>query len=156
VLIACMLAAFLMAIAIPDAFGERAGLFAGGYVALQWVRNTFVVLATDDSEPMHASWVRMWIGSLWVGLIWIAGAIEPDEGARTAIWMATLPLVVAEEPDITIAETLVTIARERDAPAIVVGAHGHGTLGEVILDSTSRDVIRRAEQPVVIAREPRR
>jgi low temperature requirement protein LtrA len=38
VLIACMLAAFL--IAIPDAFGQRAGLFAGGYVALQWVRNT--------------------------------------------------------------------------------------------------------------------
>jgi hypothetical protein len=85
-----------MAIAIPDAFGGRAGLFAGGYLALQWVRNPFV------------------------------------------------------------AETLVTIAPERDAPAIVVGAHGHGTLGEVILDSTSRDVIRRAEQPVVIAREPRR
>ena len=92
VLIACMLAAFLMAIAIPDAFGERAGLFAGGYVALQWVRNTFVVLATDDSEPMHASWVRMWIGSLWVGLIWIAGAIVPDEGARMAIWIAALVL----------------------------------------------------------------
>ena len=92
VLIACMLAAFLMAIAIPDAFGERAGLFAGGYVALQWIRNTFVVLATDDSEPMHASWVRMWIGSLWVGLIWIAGAIVPDEGARMAIWIAALVL----------------------------------------------------------------
>ena len=92
VLIACMLAAFLMAIAIPDAFGERAGLFAGGYVALQWVRNTFVVLATDDSEPMHVSWVRMWIGSLWVGLIWIAGAIVPDEGARMAIWLAALVL----------------------------------------------------------------
>jgi low temperature requirement protein LtrA len=92
VLIACMLAAFLMAIAIPDAFGERAGLFAGGYVALQWVRNTFVVLATDDSEPLHASWVRMWIGSLWVGLIWIAGAIVPDEGARMAIWIAALVL----------------------------------------------------------------
>jgi hypothetical protein len=41
---------------------------------------------------MHASWVRMWIGSLWVGLIWIAGAIVPDEGARTAIWIAALPL----------------------------------------------------------------
>jgi hypothetical protein len=37
-------------------------------VALQWARNTFVVLATDDSEPLHVSWVRMWIGSPWVGL----------------------------------------------------------------------------------------
>jgi low temperature requirement protein LtrA len=92
VLIVCMLTTFLMAIAIPDAFGERAALFAGGYVALQWVRNTFVVLATDGREPMHASWVRMWIGSLWVGLIWIAGAVVPDDGARTAIWIAALVL----------------------------------------------------------------
>jgi low temperature requirement protein LtrA len=92
VLIATMLAAFLMAIAIPDAFGSRALLFAGGYVALQVVRNTFVVLKTDDSEPMHRSWVRMWIGSLWVGAIWITGALVPDEGARATIWIAALVL----------------------------------------------------------------
>jgi low temperature requirement protein LtrA len=51
-----------------------------------------VVLKTDDSEPMRRSWVRMWIGSLWVGAIWIAGALVPDEGARTAIWVAALVL----------------------------------------------------------------
>src|SRR5437762_3311661 len=33
-LIALMLASLLMAIAIPDAFGERAALFAGSYVAI--------------------------------------------------------------------------------------------------------------------------
>jgi low temperature requirement protein LtrA len=92
VLIASMLAAFLMAIAIPDAFGGRAPLFAGGYVALQLVRNTFIVLATDDSEPLHASWVRMWIGSIWVGAIWIVGALVPDEHARSTIWLAALIL----------------------------------------------------------------
>ncbi|MEA2150480.1 MAG: hypothetical protein QOD69_2310 [Solirubrobacteraceae bacterium] len=92
VLIACMLGAFLVAIAIPDAFGDRAFLFAAGYVGLQVVRNTFVVLKTEDSEPMHASWVRMWVGSLWVGAIWIAGAVVPDEGARVAIWIAALIL----------------------------------------------------------------
>jgi low temperature requirement protein LtrA len=92
VLIVCMLAAFLMAIAIPDAFGDRAPLFAGGYVALQWVRHTFVVLVTDADEPMRASWVRMWIGSLWVGVLWIAGALVPDEGARMAVWTAALVL----------------------------------------------------------------
>ncbi|MDX6692218.1 MAG: hypothetical protein QOG15_3675 [Solirubrobacteraceae bacterium] len=92
VLIVCMLAAFLMAIAIPHAFDSRAALFAGGYVVLQIARNTFVVLKSDDSEPMHRSWVRMWIGSLWIGAIWIAGAIVPDEGARTAIWGAALLL----------------------------------------------------------------
>jgi low temperature requirement protein LtrA len=92
VLIFSMLAAFLMAIAIPDALGERAALFAGGYVALQLVRNTFIVLVTDDSEPLHASWVRMWIGSIWVGAVWLLGALVPDEHARLAIWVAALVL----------------------------------------------------------------
>ncbi|HEV7807192.1 MAG TPA: low temperature requirement protein A [Solirubrobacteraceae bacterium] len=92
VLIVCMLATFLMAIAIPDAFGERAAMFAGGYVALQWVRNTFVVVKASPDEPMRASWMRMWIGSLWVGLLWIAGAIVSDEGARMAVWGAALVL----------------------------------------------------------------
>ena len=92
VLIVCMLAAFLMAVAIPDAFGERAALFAGGYVALHWVRNTFVVLLADPDEPLRSSWVRMWIGSLWVGLLWNAGALVPDEGTRIAIWIAALVL----------------------------------------------------------------
>jgi len=73
-----------MAIAIPDAFGERAALFAGRFVALKWVRHTFVVMMTDASEPMRASWVRMWIGSLWLGLIWIGGAIAPDSS-----WMVS-------------------------------------------------------------------
>jgi nucleotide-binding universal stress UspA family protein len=61
------------------------------------------------------------------------------------------PLVVAD--DITIAETLVGLARERDAQAIVVGAHGRGRMSEILLGSTSRDVIRRAECPVVVVRE---
>jgi nucleotide-binding universal stress UspA family protein len=63
-------------------------------------------------------------------------------------------LAVADDPDITIAETLVDVAKRRSAAAIVVGAHGHGRLGDVLLGSTSRDVIRRAECPVVVARAP--
>ena len=40
--------------------------------------------------------------------------------------------------------------------AIVVGAHAHGRLDEIILGSTSRDVLRRAQKPVLVAPEPRR
>ena len=61
-------------------------------------------------------------------------------------------LVVADE--ITVAETLVRVADERDAPAIVVGYHGHGALGELLLGSTSRGVLRRASRPVVVVRGP--
>jgi nucleotide-binding universal stress UspA family protein len=76
--------------------------------------------------------------------------------ARDAGFADAEPLVVAEELEVSVAETIVTIADERDARAIVVGAHGHGRLDDVILGSTSRDVIRRAEQPVLVAPRPRR
>jgi nucleotide-binding universal stress UspA family protein len=59
-------------------------------------------------------------------------------------------LAIAEEIDVTIAETIVGVARRRDAQAVVVGAHGHSRLGEVILGSTSRDVIRHAPCPTVV------
>jgi nucleotide-binding universal stress UspA family protein len=61
-------------------------------------------------------------------------------------------LAVAEDLEITVAETITTLARERDSQAIVVGAHGHGRISEAILGSTSRDVIRRAARPVVVVR----
>src|SRR5919204_4467331 len=41
-LIGLMLASFLMAVAIPEAFGDRALLFAGAYVAIQVGRHTFL------------------------------------------------------------------------------------------------------------------
>ena len=61
-------------------------------------------------------------------------------------------LAVADEVDIPVAETIVNVAADRGAAAIVIGAHGHSRLSEVVLGSTSRDVIRRAPCPVVIAR----
>jgi nucleotide-binding universal stress UspA family protein len=61
-------------------------------------------------------------------------------------------LAVADDVDTAVAETIVTVAREQSADAIVVGAHGHSRLSEAVLGSTSRDVIRRAPCPVLIAR----
>ena len=53
-------------------------------------------------------------------------------------------LAVAEDVEVTIAETVLRVATERDAEVIVVGIEGRGRLGEVILGSTSRDIIRHA------------
>ena len=58
-------------------------------------------------------------------------------------------LVVAEAPEVPVAETLLTLAREREAQAIVVGAHSHAGLG-----STSRTVVRGARCPVLVVHEP--
>jgi nucleotide-binding universal stress UspA family protein len=75
------------------------------------------------------------------------------QGAELArsLGLEAEPLTVAEEPEITVAETLVRIAREHDAAAIVTAPHGHGHGGIVIIGSTTRDVIRHAPCPVVVA-----
>jgi nucleotide-binding universal stress UspA family protein len=94
----------------------------------------------------------------------IRAALETDravyEGAqRSAQHAAALArslgleadaLVVAEDPEITVAETLLRIAGERAARAIVVGAHRHGGL----LGSTTRAVVREARIPVMVVRAP--
>ena len=60
-------------------------------------------------------------------------------------------LVVADE--ITVGETLVRVANERDAQAIALGTDGIG-LTDVILGGTTRHVIQHAPCPVVVVREP--
>src|SRR5438270_1240851 len=59
-------------------------------------------------------------------------------------------LAVADDVEIPVSETIVSVARERDAQAVVVGAHRHGGAAEVILGSTTRDVVRHAPCPVLV------
>jgi nucleotide-binding universal stress UspA family protein len=59
-------------------------------------------------------------------------------------------LAVADELAVT--ETLVRVARELDAPVIVVGRHGHGMLHDLMLGSTTRDLLRHAPCPVLVVR----
>ncbi len=56
-------------------------------------------------------------------------------------------LVVAEAAEVPVAETLLTLARERDAQAIAIGPHDHAGLG-----STTRTVVREARCPVLVVR----
>lgn len=57
-------------------------------------------------------------------------------------------LAVAD--NITVADTLIRIAGERDAQALVVGAHGHSSWREVLLGGTTREVVHRAPCPVLV------
>jgi nucleotide-binding universal stress UspA family protein len=54
---------------------------------------------------------------------------------------------------LTVADTLVRVAREHASPAIVVGAHAKGAVSELILGSTSREVVRHASCPVLVIRD---
>jgi nucleotide-binding universal stress UspA family protein len=81
-----------------------------------------------------------------------------EQGAHLArdVGFEAEALVVADEVEVDVAETIVDVARKRDAQAIVIGAHGHGGAAEVILGSTTRSVVRHAPCPVLVVREQER
>jgi nucleotide-binding universal stress UspA family protein len=78
----------------------------------------------------------------------VAGAERAAALARE-LGLDAEPLVVAEEPEIPVDETLVRLARERDAQVIAIGAHRHGP----ILGSICRGVVRHAPCPALVVRE---
>ena len=91
-LLALMLVSLLMAVAIPDAFGEHALLFAGSYVAIQVGRHVFLTFAAAQPgtiERERAGRILTWFVA--AGVLWIAGALA-DGPARTALWLAALAL----------------------------------------------------------------
>jgi low temperature requirement protein LtrA len=90
--IVLMLASLLMAVAIPQAFGEHALLFAGSYVAIQVGRHTFLAFAcasAGEIERERAGRILTWFVA--AGVLWIAGGIADGE-ARTALWLGALAI----------------------------------------------------------------
>jgi low temperature requirement protein LtrA len=89
VLLLVMLASLLMSIAIPEAFGDRALLFAGSYVALQVVRNAFIALSAPAGSRTRFNFSVILVWSLVSGALYIVGALLPAE-PRVAVWIAAL------------------------------------------------------------------
>jgi low temperature requirement protein LtrA len=92
VLIGLMLASLLLAISIPRAFGGRALLFAGSYVAIQVGRHLFLTFGSAEAgtiERRRAGRILTWFVA--AGALWLAGGAA-DGGARTWLWLAALTL----------------------------------------------------------------
>jgi low temperature requirement protein LtrA len=91
-LLALMLISLLMSVAIPDAFGGHALLFAGSYVAVQVGRHAFLTFAAAQPRTIeHERAGRILTWFMAAGVLWIAGALA-DDPARTALWLAALAL----------------------------------------------------------------
>jgi low temperature requirement protein LtrA len=93
VLVAVMLASLLMSIAIPEAFGERALMFALAYVAIQVGRTAFAVLTLHGaSHPLSRTFWRIlaWFVAAG-GLLWVAGGLL-EGGARYVLWLLALAM----------------------------------------------------------------
>ena len=91
-LIAIMLGSLLMAVAIPEAFGEHGLLFAASYVAIQVGRHTFLTFASASAgtiERERAGRILAWFVA--AGVLWIAGGFA-DGSERVALWIAALAI----------------------------------------------------------------
>jgi len=91
-LIGIMLASLLLAIAIPQAFGNRALLFAGSYVTIQVGRHLFLTFASAEAGTMErrrAGRILTWFVAS--GVLWLAGGLAGGT-ARTWLWLAALAI----------------------------------------------------------------
>jgi low temperature requirement protein LtrA len=131
-LIAIMLASLVMAIAIPEAFGERALLFAGAYVAIQVGRHLFLTFGAADAgtiERERAGRILVWF--IVAGVLWIAGALA-EGPARTLLW-------------------LVALALDYGAPLVVYWLPGRPALPESTWDVETSHFAERFQLFVIIA-----
>jgi low temperature requirement protein LtrA len=94
VLTAVMLASLLMAAALPEAFGERALLFAGSYVGLQVGRNVAAALLLKRRHRLRDVFERLVVWSAASGVLWLAGATL-DGDQRLVLWIPALVLELA-------------------------------------------------------------
>ncbi len=79
--------ALLMAVAMPEAYGSRAGLFVGAYVAMALVRAGYMALLFRG-QRMGQNYAQLMAWSGISGLFWVAGAMLPDH--RLGLWIAAV------------------------------------------------------------------
>jgi nucleotide-binding universal stress UspA family protein len=82
-----------------------------------------------------------------------AGAVA-EAGARLARELGATAEALPVPDAVNVAGTLIEIAEERDARAIVVGSRGLGGIKARVLGSTSRKLLHETHRPVLVVRTP--
>lgn len=86
-LVVLMVGAFGMAVALPHAFDDNAGLFVGGYLLMQLLRSGFMVAAFRGRDAtMERNYTHLLIWSVVSALPWVAGALSVGD-ARLGWWI---------------------------------------------------------------------
>jgi low temperature requirement protein LtrA len=81
VLVFVMAASLLLAVAVPEGFGEYALLFACGYSGLQIGRNAFVVAVTPRGR-FNQNFRQILAWSVLSAPLWVAGGLADAEASR--------------------------------------------------------------------------
>jgi low temperature requirement protein LtrA len=144
VMFAAMAAFLVVALCVPDAFGDRGLLFAAAYAVVRFAQiGLFLIASRDDPELRRAVWGLLASTALGTGLL--AGASFADGGLQLGLWATALaldmggPLVIDPagwrlEPE-HFAERhglIVIIALGESIVAIGIGAEHGVTTGVVV------------------------
>jgi low temperature requirement protein LtrA len=90
-LIGVMLASLLMSIGIPDAFGDRAGIFVVGYLSVQIGRTAWALWALGPRTTEGENFLHILSWFLFSGVFWVLGALEGGH-AQTFLWLAAFAI----------------------------------------------------------------
>ncbi|MCB0859722.1 MAG: low temperature requirement protein A [Solirubrobacterales bacterium] len=88
-LLAIMLASLLMAVAIPEAFGEKGLLFAVSYVLIQIGRQSFLTFTAEPGTIARARGLHILTWFCFAAPFWIGGALAEGD-TRIYIWLFAL------------------------------------------------------------------
>ena len=77
-----------------------------------------------------------------------------EAGARLARELGATAEALSMPDSANVADTLIAIAEERDARAIVVGSRGLGGIKARVLGSTSHKLLHDTHRPVLVVRTP--
>jgi low temperature requirement protein LtrA len=92
VIIAIMFGSMVMAVALPEAFGERASLFAGAYVAVQLGRPLLLMLALQGNTEQQRIPARIVCWAAVSAVPWLVGAVFPEGPERGALWTLAIAI----------------------------------------------------------------
>ena len=84
-----MAAGMLLAMAIPQAFGDRGMIFAGAFVFIQLGRSLFTLWALRDDPFQRRNFQRISVWLATSGVFWIAGGLA-DGPLRLALWAGAI------------------------------------------------------------------
>ncbi len=137
-------------------FGSRAVAKAGEIIAAQPRADVMIVTAYEVPAPvMSAPFVPMPVYSQEIVDELRRKAEQIAENARKGVELGfpnakVISKVVMDEPGAAI----VSAAKDWNADVIVVGSHGHGFLGRMVLGSVSDFVVHNAPCSVMVVRTP--